>query len=362
VDLSNDQATELRNKLVGERKKLERIWAKEQYFWGNFRSQKKTDEELEDFAKRKCSNFENIRQRVEYACKYQDELFPTQEKYETAETKYRKALSDYIYWKKRERNPVLLEFTKAYDMFVEIDNRCKDSAKAEANTAMELLKKESNLQERKERKWEDRGDGSKIAFILKELFLFNRQFYEKYELSGSEGSVGGDSGSFIFKGGDDLLESIKQVPGHGGQQSFILEGTYLNENSFPTIRGIRETRCNRALIDPADLANALSIVKLIGLYADDIVLAVAAQATAKTMAVAGATKAISAMSIAGSVVGSPLVAMLSSDWVDGPFMTDPKQAKDGEMGKSNSRVLDKFMSEFRAMEEGVAYNLRSIVS
>ncbi len=56
------------------------------------------------------------------------------------------------------------------------------------------------MKSRIEKKWDDRSTSEKVSYVFKELFLFNNDYYEKYEIHGTLGGKGGSKGNFTFEG------------------------------------------------------------------------------------------------------------------------------------------------------------------
>ncbi|XP_047144442.1 uncharacterized protein LOC105843848 [Hydra vulgaris] len=368
--LEDNDKDKLEQEFKDSKVKLMLLWEEDHWF-GSLRSI--TDDKLETYSNelatvvqetyKKLANLEN---RLEYARVYTESLSEAVKKYQEAEKQFQIAKKDYQQWVKNHPD-TLSDTIKVYNEYIKCDAQVKEAFNEEAKSAERLLRKEVNLLERIERKWDNRNLFSKCAYVAKEILLFNRQFYETYKLSGSEGSIGGDSGAYRFKYNSEDSETSHTVihtqkPGQGGKHSAILEGTYISEYCFPFFRGIKEKAKIKESFDIHGVAamafksGFINTIAFVASFTDDI-----AQFAFKGFITKATTGlALGALTIGGQCLLSPAIANLSSHWVDGPYKTKSKPAKDGKEGKIDEELSKKNITDyFHYVQEEISEELKS---
>jgi len=257
----------LKNEMKDNISSLYDMWKKEEswfkIFYGPSDKQKVDDakelvKELKEEGAELDSNIKALEEKLKYARINLDELKAQNETLSKINNKLSESERNYIEAKSKIQKKTtgaeeILELISKYEEVIKAEIKLKECVAAEASAGSKLLLSEQYVVSRVEQGFQDKEGIEKVAHVIKEVCWFNTQFEEKYMVAGTKGIKGGNAGrggvdgciSLDLPGNkqdnkDLKTKNIDGNAGEGGKNSYVLEGTYLNEYSFALVKNIRE--------------------------------------------------------------------------------------------------------------------------
>ncbi|MGV2433244.1 MAG UNVERIFIED_CONTAM: hypothetical protein LVQ98_08360 [Rickettsiaceae bacterium] len=319
---------------------------------------------------------QDMKARMAYAEDYEKELKNTEEEYNDAKSRMEEALSKFkkCKYKIDDESPlqnVLLCWNELEALHSSIEDKKQDVVMA----AQVLLLDEINMVWSIKPQFKNMSTKEKTAHIAKEAFLFNTQFHEKYQISGSKGEEGGPAGYCIVN--HDFL-IIENHQGIGGKHASGLEGLREENYTLATLRGIRATHQDQGIgmagapvisvINGAAVQIAAAAIKPAATLLPKTTTlfaagngGIAATAVATAIPTWGLSLAVGGAMLLTQLLISPIVASTTSCWVDGPYQYDLGNAKNGvsntsfviinpqELNEEHSQYIISFLEQAGAV-------------